>query len=72
MKYINDYITNHNEKFELYLVRADFKLDFDNDLNAHIKADFQFKISPINLTRYLLCWFVSFNLKKKNFHILLK
>ena len=29
-KIFNVYVTNHNEKFEIYFVRVDFKLDFDN------------------------------------------
>ena len=34
-----NYITHQNKKLELYLVRADFNLDFDNDLNAHMKIN---------------------------------
>ena len=59
-KVFNDYVTNHNKKFELFLVRTDFILDFDNDLNADIKTDFHFNISPINLKRYILYWFAYF------------
>ena len=33
-KTFNDYITNHDKKIDIYLVRVDFKLDFDNYLNA--------------------------------------
>ena len=29
-KIFNDYVTNHNKNFELFFVRVDFKLDFDN------------------------------------------
>ena len=66
-----DYITNHNKNVELYLVRADFKIDFDNDLNAHIKTNFQYNISPLNLKRYFLSWFDSFCLKGYKFsHII--
>ena len=39
-KTFNDCIANHNKKFEIYLVGVVFKLDFDNNLNAHVKTDF--------------------------------
>ena len=38
-KFFNNYFTNHNKKFELYLIGADFKVDLDNILNAHIKTE---------------------------------
>ena len=37
-KLFNDYVTNHIKKLEICLVRADFKLDFENELNAHVKT----------------------------------
>ena len=47
---LNDFITNHNRKIELYLVRADFKKKFDKDLDAHITTDYTIiiisRISP--------------------------
>ena len=43
-KLYNDYIINHVRKFDLYLVVADFKREFDKDLNAHITTDFTLKI----------------------------
>ena len=55
-----DYITNHNKKIELHLVRADFKLDSDNVIHAHLVTDFHYNLSPINLERYLLYWPDSF------------
>ena len=58
-----DYITNHNKKFELYLVRADFILNFDNDLNADIKTNFHHKVSPINVKLFFLYWLDSFILR---------
>ena len=47
-------------KFEFYLNRVVFELGFDNDLDAHIKSDFHYNISPIELKRYLLYWLDSF------------
>ena len=47
-KLFNDFITNHKKKFELYLVRADFKLDFDN-FTPQIITDFLYNILLINL-----------------------
>ena len=36
---LNDYITNHNKKFELYLFKANIKLDFDSFAH-HVKTNF--------------------------------
>ena len=49
----NDLIINHIKKFDLYLDKVDFKLDFDNNLEAHIKTDIHLNISPINFKLFL-------------------
>ena len=54
-KIYNDYITNHNQKFDLHLVKCDFKLVFNN-FTPHIKTDFHHNTSFINLKRNLLYW----------------
>ena len=54
-KFFNDFITNHIRKFELYLHRCEFKLDFNN-ITPHDMADFYDKTTINNLKRYLLYW----------------
>ena len=36
-KISKDYITNHNKKYYLFLIKCDFKLIFDNDFSLHIE-----------------------------------
>ena len=48
-KIFNDYITNHNKKFDLCLINCGFKLEFDKEFNPHIKTHLNFNISPNNL-----------------------
>ena len=51
----NDYITNHNKKYHLFLIKCDFKLNFNNDFlkPIHIETDFYYNTKFINLKRYL-------------------
>ena len=41
-KISNDYITNHNKKYYLFLIKCDFILVFNNDFSkpVHIETDF--------------------------------
>ena len=52
-KFYNDYIINHNKKFDLNGFKCDFKLVFIN-FTPHIKTYFHHNTSIINLKRYLL------------------
>ena len=52
-KIFNDYTTNYNKKFDLYLFKCDFKLVFNN-FTPHIKTHSHHNTSNINLKRYLL------------------
>ena len=70
-KIFDDFITNHNKTFELYLVRVDFKLNFDK-FTPHFKTGFHYKISLINMKELLLYWIDSFVLRGINFQILMK
>ena len=54
-KISNDYITNHNKEYNLFLVKCDFKLIFNNDLLKPILIETDFYHTIIfNLRRYLL------------------
>ena len=52
----NDYITNHNKKYYLFLIKSNFKLIFNNDCSKpfYIETDFYHNTMFINLKRYLL------------------
>ena len=54
----NEYIKNHNKKFELYLVKYDFELIFESDFSPHIKPQLE------NIT-------TKFNSKKSFFYFAL-
>ena len=55
-KLSNDYITNHNEKYCLFLNKCDFKLIFINDFSKsiHIGTHFYHNATFINLRRLLI------------------
>ena len=53
-KLFNSYITENNKKFDLYLVKCDFKLDFKKDFEPHINADFFHINSIFNPCSYLV------------------
>ena len=54
-KIFNDYITNHYRKFDLYFVKCDFKLVFNN-FTPHIKTYFYHNTTITKLKRFLLYW----------------
>ena len=55
-KISNDYITNHNKKYFLFLNKCDFVITFHNDFlkPVHIETDFYHNTKLFNLKRYLL------------------
>ena len=55
VKIINNYMANHKKKFDLYLLKCDFKLVFIN-FTPHNKTYFHRNTSNINLKRNLLYW----------------
>ena len=54
-KISNDYVTDHNKKYNLFLAKCDFKLIFINDLSKPILIETNFYHTTVfNLRRYLL------------------
>ena len=53
-KISNDYITNHNKRHYLFLIKYDYKIFFNKDFSLHIETDFYHKTMKINLRSYLL------------------
>ena len=66
-KIFNDFITNHTTRFDFYLFKCDFKLDFDNDFKPRIKTDFYYNTIIINLKRHLLYWIDYFSYRRHKF-----
>ena len=65
-KIFSDYITNHNKKIDLYLVKCVFQLAFNNFF-PHIKTEFEYNTSLINLKISLLYWIKFFSKRLKVF-----
>ena len=55
-KILNDYITNNNKKYYLFLIKCDFKLIFNNDLSKpiHTETDCYHKTALINVTKIFI------------------
>ena len=53
-KILNDYITKHIWKFEFYLVKCDFKLDYDNNFKPNIRTDFYDNIFFVHLKTLII------------------
>ena len=53
-KIYNDFITNHNRKFDSYFVECGFKLVIINHFNPHIKAEFYHNTSFMNFKKNLV------------------
>ena len=48
----NNFIINHNEKIESYLVKFDFKLVFHNDFYPHINPELRINQSFFHLGKW--------------------
>ena len=60
-KIFKDYITNRNKKFDLYLVRYDFQIFFDEEFYPRIQSEFQYNTKSFLLKRFLLNWIEYFS-----------
>ena len=49
----NDYITNYNKKFDLYLVKCEFEVEFIN-YTDYMKREYFFNTSMVNMQNYLI------------------
>ena len=61
------HITNHNKKFDLFVVKNDIKLVFDNNFYSHIKSEFQYSNTIFHMKRFSLNWVESFCERGHNF-----
>ena len=61
VKIFNEYITSHNEKFNLYFVKIDIKLLFDKKISPHIICELEIKQTKLHLKRFSLNWIENFS-----------
>ena len=65
-KLSNNYITNHNKKFDFYYINCEFEIEFDDHI-SNIEINFHYNTDYINLKSYLYFYTESHNIK--NFKI---
>ena len=61
-KLFNDYITNHNKKFDFYYINCEFQIATDNRL-VNIEINFHHNTDYINLKSYLFFYTQSHGIK---------
>ena len=70
-KLFNEYITHHNNKFDLYLINCEFKLEIDNDKTSHKKIYvliYSYNTHIFDLKIYLLNCISYYILQGYKFH----
>ena len=50
-KILNEYITKHIKKFDVYLINCEFDIVFDNNLKTHIETSYCLNIVVISKKR---------------------
>ena len=53
------YINNHNQKFDFYKIDCEFGIQFDNNYTANIEINYHYNSDYINIKSYLLFYIVS-------------
>ena len=64
-KIFNDYITNHNKKFDFYYINCEFQLETNNRF-VNIEINFHHNTDYINLRSYLFFYTESYGIKVIN------
>ena len=67
---LNDYITEHNKKFEIYFINCEFYLVFDNIFKKHIETYYCYNIEDDIISKiknYLLYWIDYYKLQGYGF-----
>ena len=50
----NEYITDHNKKFDLYFVKSDFKLVSNKDFTRHFQSELENNQAEVHLKRFFI------------------
>ena len=53
-KFLNDYITSHNEKFVFYLISCELLIEFDNNFTENIETNYFYNTDIISIKRNLI------------------
>ena len=56
MKYLTNILLTTIKKFDLYLVKSDFKLVFNKDFTRHFQSELENNQTEFHLKRFLLLW----------------
>ena len=68
-KILNDYISIHNRKFDVYFVNSEFKTEFDTNLEIDIKTNYVLNIESEKINKsYLLYYIDCLKLKGYKFY----
>ena len=67
----NDYVTNYNKKFDLYIVKCEFEVEFINFTDFK-KTEFFFNTSIFNMKYYLIYYIYHIISRGRNFSYIYK
>ena len=65
---LNDFVTTHNEKFDLFFINCEFKREFDNNITTKMETKYFYKIEANNIKIGLLYYSDYFSLQGNNFY----
>ena len=49
MKILNDYISNHNKKFDFYFIDCEFVIEFDENFTANKQTNCCYNSDSVNI-----------------------
>ena len=68
-KMLNDYITNHNKKINVYFIHCEFKIEFDNNfITQNIETDYAYIMERKRIKSQLIHCIDCMKFKGYNFH----
>ena len=67
-KILNEYITKHYQKFDIFLISCEFDIAFDNDFKTHKETGYCYNIDDVTkIKSYLLHWIDYYKLQGHSF-----
>ena len=67
-KILNDYVSTHNKKFDIYFIYCEFKIQFDNNSLIDIKSEYVRNIENVKIIQCLKYSIECHKLKGYKFH----
>ena len=71
-KILNDYVSTHNKKFDIYFIYCEFKIQFDNKSTRDLATECVHNIESEKIYQSLIYCIECLILKVINFKILIK